>query len=264
MNWYTGNTVYDTVLFLGFIFVLLIIIGAKLTQSPYGIFGSKKMGINLHPKAGWILMELPATLVFIFFFIRGTRSGELVPILFCVIWLIHYANRGFIFPLLMRVAKSELKSFSIIVAASGLLVTTMHGYLNATFFTDYGKHLTSEWLTDPRFIIGIVIYYSGFILTVHSESIIRNLRDKKEIDAGKTEFKIPYGGGFRFVSSPMYLGEMTAWAGFAIFTWSLAGVLIFSITAANLIPRTFAMHKWYKEKFENYPQERKALIPFLL
>ena len=62
MNWYTGNTVYDTVLFLGFIFVLLIIIGAKLTQSPYGIFGSRKMGINLHPKAGWILMELPATL----------------------------------------------------------------------------------------------------------------------------------------------------------------------------------------------------------
>ncbi|MBM4468809.1 3-oxo-5-alpha-steroid 4-dehydrogenase, partial [Rhodococcus hoagii] len=75
---------------------------------------------------------------------------------------------------------------------------------------------------------------------------------------------IPMGGGFRFVSSPAYLGELIAWAGFALLTWSLAGVVIFLITAGNLIPRAIATHKWYRDKFVEYPGDRKALIPGLV
>ena len=164
----------------------------------------------------------------------------------------------------MRVAKCERKSFSLTVVASGLFVTAMHGYLNATFFTKYGAHLNNEWLVDPRFVVGICVYYTGYILTVHSESIIRNVRDPKELDSDVDAFKIPYGGGFKYVSSPTYLGEMTAWLGFAIFTWSLPGLLIFCITSANLIPRSFSTHKWYLNEFANYPRERKALIPFVI
>lgn len=264
MQWYTGNTFFDTLLLVGFCFVAFIVIAHFFTQSPYGRFASEKMGFNLNPKLGWWLMELPATVVFIFFFINGERATETVPLLFGLIWLIHYANRGWFFPLAMRVAKCERKSFSLTVAASGIFVTAMHGYLNATFFTEYGKHINTEWLTDPRFIIGICIYYSGYILTVQSESIIRNLRDPNDLDSGKDEFKIPYGGGFTYVSSPTYLGEMTAWAGFAIFTWSLPGLLIFCITAANLIPRAFSTHKWYLKEFPDYPKDRKALIPFVI
>ena len=47
-------------------------------------------------------------------------------------------------------------------------------------------------------------------------------------------------------------------------TWSLAGVVIFLITAGNLVPRAFATHKWYREKFADYPSGRKALIPFVV
>jgi len=32
---------------------------------------------------------------------------------------------------------------------------------------------------------------------------------------------------------------------------------------ANLIPRALDHHRWYKEQFEDYPPERKALLPFL-
>jgi len=103
------------------------------------------------------------------------------------------------------------------------------------------------------------VYLGGFVLLVSSESIVRNLRDKK--NPGAAEYTIPYGGGFRFVTSPAYLGELIAWAGFALLTWSLAGVVIVLITAGNLIPRAFATHKWYHEKFPEYPAERKALIP---
>jgi 3-oxo-5-alpha-steroid 4-dehydrogenase 1 len=261
MDWYTGNATYDTVLFGGFVLVALILIGDKVAKSSYGRFGVKKLGVD--PRLGWFLMELPATVVFLAFFVTGTRAGELVPIVLCVIWLIHYANRGWYFPLRIRVNKSERRSFGLSILLIGVLVTVMHGYLNATFWTDYGDHITKGWLTDPRFIIGVIIYYCGFILTVHSERIVRNLRDPKTLDTDEVEYKIPYGGGFKYVSSPTYLGEIIAWAGFAMLTWSLAGVLIFCITAANLVPRAFNTHKWYQEKFEDYPEDRKALIPFL-
>jgi 3-oxo-5-alpha-steroid 4-dehydrogenase 1 len=36
------------------------------------------------------------------------------------------------------------------------------------------------------------------------------------------------------------------------------------ITIANLVPRAFQTHRWYREKFPDYPSERRVLIPFLL
>jgi 3-oxo-5-alpha-steroid 4-dehydrogenase 1 len=41
-------------------------------------------------------------------------------------------------------------------------------------------------------------------------------------------------------------------------------VMIFLISAGNLVPRAFATHKWYREKFPDYPANRKALIPYVI
>ena len=37
-----------------------------------------------------------------------------------------------------------------------------------------------------------------------------------------------------------------------------------ALSAANLVPRALATHRWYRERFPDYPQDRKALIPFVL
>ncbi|MDH5284165.1 MAG: 3-oxo-5-alpha-steroid 4-dehydrogenase, partial [Gemmatimonadota bacterium] len=34
-------------------------------------------------------------------------------------------------------------------------------------------------------------------------------------------------------------------------------------TVANLAPRAWSHHRWYLEKFPDYPPDRKALIPHL-
>jgi 3-oxo-5-alpha-steroid 4-dehydrogenase 1 len=263
MTWYTGNSTFDAVLAIGFAFAAFTIIGSLFTQSPYGRFASDKYGINLNPRLGWWLMEIPATVVFVWFYVQGPRALELTPLVLGAIWMIHYGNRGWFFPLSIRMVSGKRSSFSVMVMAMGMFVTAIHAYLNATFFTEYAPHLTNAWLTDPRFLVGVVVYYSGFSLILSSESIVRNLRDPKAA-AGTSDYRIPYGGGYRFVSSPQYLGELVAWAGFAIMTWGLPGVMIFLISAGNLVPRAFATHKWYREKFADYPPERKALIPYVL
>ncbi|MEJ2006114.1 MAG: methyltransferase, partial [Cyclobacteriaceae bacterium] len=73
----------------------------------------------------------------------------------------------------------------------------------------------------------------------------------------------PEGGLFRWVSCPHYFGEILEWSGWAVLTWSLPGFAFALFTFANLAPRAIAHHRWYKEKYENYPANRKALIPLI-
>ena len=77
-------------------------------------------------------------------------------------------------------------------------------------------------------------------------------------------YQVPRGGLYRWVSCPNYLGEIIQWTGWAIAAWSLAGWIFAIWTFANLAPRAIAHHRWYRQTFEDYPPERRALIPYLL
>ena len=264
MEWLMSAEVYRYVLIGSFAYAAAILVGAMFAKAPYGKLGSERRGVNLSPRLGWFLMELPATLSFLWFYLHGRNAGELVPMIFLGIWLVHYGNRGFVFPFLMRVAKGSRGTFSLVVVTSGWLVTTLHGYLNAVFIAHLSDHMTPAWLSDPRFIIGIAVYICGFTLNIHSDAIIRNLRSREEVERGEKVYRIPQGGLFRYVTNPSYFSELLSFTGFAIATWSLGAVFVLLVSAANLIPRAFQVHSWYREKFPDYPPERKVLIPYLL
>jgi 3-oxo-5-alpha-steroid 4-dehydrogenase 1 len=261
MDWCTGNTTYDTWLTVALGYALFAGVASIFIPSPYGRFASTRYGIRLGPRLGWFLMELPAVPVFCWFFFAGARWSDPVPLLFLGVWLIHYANRGYLFPYLIRTTPGARTTFSLLVVVAGWGATSLHGYLNAAFLTTHATQYTAAWLTDPRFLVGISLYYVSFGLTLHSEHLQRNLRTRA---AGERAYRIPRGGLFRWVTSPCYLTELTAWAGFALATWSPGGLFIFAISCANLIPRAFATHRWYRARYPDYPPERKALIPFIL
>jgi 3-oxo-5-alpha-steroid 4-dehydrogenase 1 len=261
MGWYTGDVTYDTLLGGALAFAVLVFGISWFLPSPYGRFASSRFGVSLDPRLGWFLMELPATLSFLWFYAHGPRRAALVPLIFLAMWLVHYGNRGFYFPLSMRVARGSRGSFSLLVVTVGWGVTTLHGYFHATFFTRLGRHYGSSWLMDPRFLIGLAVYYACLALNLQSDAIIRRLRTPEEVAAGKRVYRIPHGGLFRWVSSPSYLAELGAWAGFALCTWSLAGVFILLVSCGNLVPRAYATHRWYRARFPDYPPRRKALIP---
>ena len=263
MTWYTGNSTYDTVLTAALALAALVSLTSPFVASPYGRFASDKWGLAVDPRLGWFLMELPSTVCFLVFFFQGPHRFEPVPLAFLAIWLVHYGNRGFFFPLSMRVPKGGKASFGMLVLSMGWVVTSLHGYLNGTFASTFAGR-DASWFADPRFLGGLALYGTSLALNIHSDAIVRNLRTREEVAAGTKVYRIPQGGLFRFVSCPSYLTELTAWAGFALLTWSLAGVFILAVSAANLLPRVFATHRWYRERFPDYPPERKALIPFVL
>ena len=110
----------------------------------------------------------------------------------------------------------------------------------------------------PTFVVGVVLFASGFVINQHSDWILFHLRRP-----GETGYKIPHGGLYRLVSCPNYFGELIEWSGWALATWSLPGLAFAVWTAANLIPRAWAHHKWYRKQFADYPPGRKAIIPLV-
>lgn len=80
---------------------------------------------------------------------------------------------------------------------------------------------------------------------------------------GETGYLIPRGGLYEYISCPNYLGEIIEWFGFAIAAWSIPALSFALWTFFNIGPRAVLHHKWYLEKFPNYPKDRRALIPFL-
>ena len=95
-------------------------------------------------------------------------------------------------------------------------------------------------------------------MNLHADTCLIRLRGD-----GTGGYKIPHGGAYRWVSCPNYLGEILEWIGFAVATWSLTGAAFAVWTIANLFPRARDHHRWYQERFPDYPVERKALIPRL-
>jgi len=264
MQWYTGNAFYDTLLIAGFAYALLVLVSSYFGTAQYGgRFGARGKGLKLGSKFGWLLMEFPGLLVFPIVYFMGRNAFEPVPLFFLCIWMVHYANRALINPLLMRVQPGSQSSFAFGVVIAGWITLALHGYFNAAYISELGDQYTREWFNDPRFITGLAIYLFGFFINIHSDSILRNLRSTNP-SPDDPRYKIPYGGGFKFVSCPQYLGEVLSFTGFAIMTWNLGAVFVLAMTAANLIPRAMYTHKWYKKHFEDYPSNRKAIIPFLL
>lgn len=266
MTWYTGNAVYDTLLLIGFAYAFMIFAGSVFGTAAYGgRFGTERStkGIKLGAKAGWVLMELPGLIVFPIVFFMGPNSGETVPLFFLAVWMIHYSNRALITPLLMRIQPGTQASFAFNVVIAGWITLFLHGYLNAAYLTEFGVQYSIEWFRDPRFIIGLVIYLAGFSLNVHSDHILRNLRSRNP-SPDEPRYKIPYGGAFRWVTCPQYLGEILSFTGFAIMVWNLGAMFVLAITVGNLVPRAIFTHRWFHKNFENYPPERKAVFPGLL
>ncbi len=247
---------YDVLLIAMFALAAFVFVALFFIIAPYGRHSRRGWGPQLNGRLWWVIMEAPAVIVFAVIFALGDRSMGAIPIIFLILWQIHYINRAFIFPLRTRGGKRQM---TVLVVTAGAMFNALNAYLNARYTGSFGPGYASEWMTDPRFIIGVLLFVTGFAINLHSDGVLRRLREPNE-----TGYKIPHGGFYKHVSSANYFGEITEWCGWALATWSLPGLAFAVWTAANLVPRARANHRWYLSQFPDYPRRRKALIPFLL
>jgi len=224
-------------------------------KAPYGKYVRKGWGPTINARSAWILMESPAVFVIILFYVTSDHTTPPAAV-FLILWQIHYIYRTFFYPFLMRGGE---KAFPVLLVMMALVFNTANGYLNGWFLFRGARILSTSWFADPRFIAGTTIFFAGLYIHITSDNILRNLREP-----GETNYRIPFGGFYRFLSAPNYFGEILQWCGWALLTWSSAGLAFATFTVANLLPRGIAYHRWYRNTFPDYPEERKAVIPFVL
>ena len=223
--------------------------------APYGRHVRKGWGPSTNSWLGWIIMEAPAALVFAICFALGVNTRTVPIIIFLVLWEAHYIHRAFIYPFTIR---GEAKRMTIVVVVMGLFFNTVNAYLNGRYIFTFSHGYPNQWLYDTRFILGLLLFVLGFVINRQADDILRELRQP-----GESDYKIPFGELYRWISCPNYLGEILIWIGWAVATWSLTGLAFAVWTAANLVPRARSNHAWYKRQFPDYPSERKALLPKL-
>jgi 3-oxo-5-alpha-steroid 4-dehydrogenase 1 len=230
-------------------------VALQFTTAPYGRHARQGWGPSISGLIGWTLMELPALVTFPILLLLSEREPSPVAVALLLMWELHYTHRALVYPVRRR---RFVQRMPLAIAVLGLSTNVGINYLNARWLFAFGPELGAQWFGDARFLVGAMLFVSGLLLNVHSDEVLLRLRRTCQ------GYAVPHGGGFRWVSCPNYLGELIEWAGWALAAWSLPGLAFLVWTASNLVPRAVAHHLWYKERFPEYPPERRALVPFVL
>lgn len=221
-------------------------------QAWYGRYNESSAGIN--PKLGWFLQEIPTLIAAAVCWATGrlecTASLGNRLVLFC--FVAHYVNRSIIYPLRSRGSKPI--PLSIVAMAAGYC--TVNGYLQCRSLTRFLLIPLWSWST----LAGFALWAVGLYINMDSDRILRELRKP-----GETGYKVPHGGMFCYVSGANFFGEILEWIGYALaMGGALPGSTFALCTVCNIGPRAIQHHRWYLQKFKDeYPKERRALIPFV-
>ena len=300
--WQTHNIILVVTLILTF--VLLLASPFHKIDAAYGRLAKNKRSIHavgsgdwmINGRFAWWFMEAPTIYVAIvfYFFVGGNESSgwrwpqyrfNAAPLVMFCLYEFHYVQRVCIYPMI-----SNSSQVSLTILAASFISNTLTCYLIMNFISDMGIY-PDVWLYDPRFLLGLLIFLSGYVINRMSDHILislrkRNLSNEEQetesllkkndhldnvIDPDvyvnpetKRVYYVPRGWLFEYVSCANYFGEVLIWFGFALLTFSLEGLALFILTVGNLLPRALKYHRFYQEHFPNYPKARKALIPFVL
>lgn len=203
------------------------------------------------------MMEAPVFIVMLYMWASNGASTALPSFLAFLLFELHYFQRSFIFPMLMN-GKSRMP---IAIMLMGITFNVINGLLIGTSLFVFPPSLFNEgiaYLAHPTAILGIAIFFVGMAINLHSDHVIRHLRQP-----GDTRHYLPQKGFYRYVTSANYFGELVEWTGFALLCSTPAAWLFVVWTAANLIPRAAAIHRHYREEFGEAVGTRKRVIPFV-
>ncbi len=234
--------------------VFLVLVVTKI-RAPYGRHTTDQWGKMISNNIGWFVMELPALLITPVLAITGPSQKDWLAWLLIGLWLTHYINRTVIFPMRIR---TKGKRMPLTIVFSAMFFNGMNGFVNGYFLGYIYTPDPERSFLSPEIIAGLVIFFTGMT--------INHMADNKLISLRKQQlgYQIPRGWLFEYISCPNHFGEIIEWIGYAVVAWNLPAVSFAVWTFCNLVPRTLNHHAWYREHFQEYPQNRRAVIPYLL
>lgn len=244
----------DPILIFVWVFGIVGFVSTLFVDAPYGKFSKTGFLSNWIPKIngiiGFCIQELPSLIVFLYFYVSKVHTLDWYHVIGGCLFAIHYFHRAILYTVFRVTSMSDT---NFMVVSMAFTFTSCNGLLQA-------RYLDSSRNTPILSILGFILFWVGFWINYKCDEILIHLRKEK-----KTKYLIPYGNMFEYVSCANYFGESIEWLGFALYLNNIAAWTFLLFTLSNLVPRAIAQHRWYRDYFkEEYPRDRKAIIPFLV
>lgn len=110
---------------------------------------------------------------------------------------------------------------------------------------------------DAFMIVGVVLFTFGQVFNFYHHKLLAKLRESE------SGYFIPHGAFFEKVSCPHYFFEVMAWIGIALIARHIDMFLLALMMGSYLTGRSAKASEWYREKFPEYPKDRKNIFPYI-
>ena len=126
----------------------IVFIALYFVEAGYGMLFDKKWGLPIPNKIAWICMEAPVFIVMFLLWNGSERQFETVPFLIFLFFELHYFQRSFIFPLLIK-GKSKMPAGIMLM---GITFNLLNGYMQGEwiFYLAPQDMYTKSWLHSPQ------------------------------------------------------------------------------------------------------------------
>ncbi|KAG4075154.1 hypothetical protein HA402_006171 [Bradysia odoriphaga] len=255
---YEDEALIHRMTLIAMIYTIVVGIASIVQPIAYGKL-SDGNAFTMNARVAWSIQEAPAFIVPLLLIIQTPCSaliestGNKVA-LFC--FMAHYFHRAFIYPFRFI----NPKPAPIINFVMAFIFCYFNGLLQ-------GLHLTNVYTieTNTSTILGTLILLIGMAINIHSDGTLINLRKTSgKVPKGKSEYKVPRGGLFEYISCANYFGEIIEWWGLYIVTCGMPQLTFAVFSNIFLGLRAVHGHQWYKKTFgSSYPSKRRAIIPFV-
>ena len=242
--WTTGNIILYSFLAM-----------TALSVGPLEYFGQAMMAYSkfrpsngISTRTGMVILYFTPLAALVISALPYLSNPTVIQVLVFAAVFIHFAKRV-LESLFLHKYSGPIGIFTTLMIASFYsLAAFMVGYLNREPIRTM----------DAWFYLGIVHFVIGIIGNFNQHKALADLRKDS------LEYKIPRGGLFEYVVCPHYLFEIITWLGIFLLSRHLGALLVLAFIIAYLSARSLRTLAWYRERFNNFPADRKGIFPFVL
>ncbi|MCO5564061.1 hypothetical protein L7F22_017717 [Adiantum nelumboides] len=224
---------------------------------------AKAAGLTWPSRLGMAVMYLPSFLLpFAFLLLKlslpPSSSTTTTRLLLTASALsLHFGKRLLEVLFIHKYSGSMEAKMSILVSGA---------YAAATGLILFAQQVAAEKGKSPPIDLmkwGIGLFVVGITGNFYHHYLLSTLRSDKKPSNGKSQYKIPEGGLFRWVVCPHYLFESIGFLGIALIAQTFCAVIVAVGMSASLCARSYKTKDWYLKKIDGFPADRKPFFPFL-
>lgn len=153
---------------------VIVFIALQRVEAGYGILYNPKWGPSVNNRVGWVVMEAPVFFAMLALWLCSPRRVEVAPAVMALLFELHYFQRSFIFPLLIK-GKSRMP---LAIVVMGIVFNLINAAMQGgwIFYVSAPDRYPVSWLWSPQFIVGTLVFLAGMYINIDSDRRIRSLR----------------------------------------------------------------------------------------